>query len=113
MWILNGKLCLFRKDLRNAPVITGFAYYCVTTNSRIPSCRACEVHDHHRHDEDHGYTFVAPLASLLNSEEFPWEGGKPTKDEILSSFVHVIEEQGRSYPAHKNFLRSRIDHYGF
>jgi|CZCB01.1.fsa_nt_gi multiple sugar transport system substrate-binding protein len=93
----------------NAPVVTGFAYYCVTTNSKNPQLAAELVKYMTTTDmmKTMVNTFVAPRASLLNSEEFlQQEGGKPTKDEILSSFVHVIEERGlRSYPAHKNFSK--------
>ena len=65
----------------NAPVITGFAYYCVTTNSKNPELAAELVKHMTTTDmmKTMVNTFVAPRASLLNSEEFlQQEGGKPT-----------------------------------
>jgi len=93
----------------DAPVITGFAYYSVTTNSKNPELAAQLVKYMTSINmmKKMVNTFVAPRASLLNSDEFlQQEGGKPTKDEILVSFVKPIEERGlRPYPAHKNFTK--------
>ncbi|NLU32124.1 MAG: sugar ABC transporter substrate-binding protein [Clostridiaceae bacterium] len=93
----------------DAPVITGFAYYSVTTNSKNPQLAAELVKYMTTIDmmKTMVNTFVAPRASLLNSDEFlQQEGGKPTKEEILRSFVAPIEERGlRPYPAHKNFTK--------
>jgi multiple sugar transport system substrate-binding protein len=93
----------------DAPVITGFAYYCVTTNSKNPELAAELVKYMTTTDMMKAMvnTFVAPRASLLNSEEFlQQKDGKPTKEEILISFVNPIEERGlRPYPAHKNFTK--------
>lgn len=91
----------------DASVITGFAYYAATSDSKHPDL-AAKVLKHMTSKETMTAlisTFVPPRASQVNSDEFlHQESGRPAEVEIQQAFVDVIEERGlRPYPAHVNF----------